>query len=95
MLRRHLGIAVLLAAGAALRALVWIGFPPALYFLGDSIGWRDPGQLARPGSADATVLAQQLFAIFSNGHDQPEPCNRFARNVAAIDRVLPDRQPRA
>lgn len=42
-MRRHLAILVLLAAGAALRVLVWVGFPPALYFLGDSIGYLQEG----------------------------------------------------
>src|SRR3981081_3431489 len=53
------------------------------------------GSAEATGSADATVLAQEFFAVFGHFHDQPETGNGFARDVAAIDRILPDRQPRA
>src|ERR1700676_1727497 len=44
-------------------------------------------------SADAAVRAQQFFAVFGYHHDQPETCDGFARDIAAIDRLLPHRQP--
>ena len=40
--------------------------------------------------AHAAVFAQQLFAVFRNRNDHPETRDGFPRDVAAIDRVLPD-----
>jgi hypothetical protein len=66
--------------------------------IGDS-AWQQHGALmardqpTRPWSADATVRAQQSFAVF--GDSYPETRDRFTRDIAAIDGVLPDRQPRA
>ena len=40
-------------------------------------------------------IVQQLFAVLRNRNDHPETRDRLARDVAAIDRILPDRQPRA
>src|ERR1700737_2746822 len=46
-------------------------------------------------STNATVRAQQLCAAFGDGDDQPKTGDGFALDKTAIDRVLPDRQPRA
>jgi hypothetical protein len=42
----------------------------------------------------AAMRAQKLLATLGHGHPQPLD-GRSARDVAAIDRVLPDRQARA
>ena len=43
----------------------------------------------------AAMLAQQFFARFGHGHDQSGARDRLARDIAAVGRILPDRQPRA
>src|SRR5665647_1324501 len=44
-------------------------------------------------SADAAVRTQKFCAVFGDGYDQPEAGDGFALDIAAIDRILPDRQP--
>src|SRR5262245_26204516 len=43
-------------------------------------------------SVDAAVLAQELLAAFGDGDTQAVRC-RAPRDIAAVDGVLPDRQP--
>jgi hypothetical protein len=65
---------------------------------------RHPGELilvaaitaARlQGSADAAVVAQPFFSVFRGRHDHAKARDDLARDITAIDRILPDRQPRA
>src|SRR5213592_3378455 len=53
-----------------------------------TISWR--GRLA-----DAAVLAQKFFAVLGDRYPHANSSDGFARDVTAIDRILPDRQSRA
>src|SRR5665213_595448 len=46
------------------------------------------------GSNRAAVRAQQFFAALGDRHDDTGSSDYLARDIAAVDRVFPDRQPR-
>jgi hypothetical protein len=53
-------------------------------------------RIGRPKSmAGAAIVAQQLLAVCRGRHGDAKAGDGLAHDIAAIDRVLPDRQPKS